>query len=193
MTPAQFAPNLPARRPVLALRATSPPLAPLRAACCALRGPHLDLVAGLQVKGLWALKTDADSVHDAFLVVSFISETRILAMNMEARPASPDGGLSLTACLAPMPHGVSPLCLSSLGASAQRSTHGGPSCCAGRHGMPTPGRPACAVLACLELRTIEAPARQIGRTSWTRRRSLASSASRRRCFAPAWRTRSCCR
>lgn len=35
------------------------------------------------VKGLWALKTDAASAHDAFLVVSFISETRLLAMNME--------------------------------------------------------------------------------------------------------------
>ena len=42
------------------------------------------------VKGLWALKTDAASAHDAFLVVSFISETRILAMNIEAiRPVQP--------------------------------------------------------------------------------------------------------
>lgn len=37
----------------------------------------------LQVKGLWALKTDSNSQHDAFLVVSFITETRLLAMNME--------------------------------------------------------------------------------------------------------------
>ena len=35
------------------------------------------------VKGVWALRTDAASAHDAFLVVSFISETRVLAMNME--------------------------------------------------------------------------------------------------------------
>lgn len=35
------------------------------------------------VKGLWALKTDPSSAHDAFLVVSFITETRVLAMNME--------------------------------------------------------------------------------------------------------------
>lgn len=35
------------------------------------------------VKGLWALKTDPGSAHDAFLVVSFITETRVLAINME--------------------------------------------------------------------------------------------------------------
>ncbi|KAH9606926.1 hypothetical protein KSS87_009321 [Heliosperma pusillum] len=35
------------------------------------------------IKGLWSLKSLTDDVHDTFLVVSFISETRILAMNLE--------------------------------------------------------------------------------------------------------------
>ncbi|KAJ6836683.1 DNA damage-binding protein 1a [Iris pallida] len=35
------------------------------------------------IKGLWSLRSSTDDPHDTFLVVSFISETRILAMNME--------------------------------------------------------------------------------------------------------------
>lgn len=33
------------------------------------------------IKGMWSLKSATDDSHDTFLVVSFISETRILAMN----------------------------------------------------------------------------------------------------------------
>ena len=32
---------------------------------------------------MWSLKSSTDDVYDTFLVVSFISETRILAMNLE--------------------------------------------------------------------------------------------------------------
>ena len=32
---------------------------------------------------MWSLRASTDDPHDTFLVVSFISETRILAMNME--------------------------------------------------------------------------------------------------------------
>ncbi|KAJ4748371.1 DNA damage-binding protein 1 [Rhynchospora pubera] len=35
------------------------------------------------IKGLWSLKLSTDDPHDTFLVVSFITETRFLAMNME--------------------------------------------------------------------------------------------------------------
>ncbi|KAJ4757800.1 DNA damage-binding protein 1 [Rhynchospora pubera] len=35
------------------------------------------------IKGLWSLKSSTDDPHDTFLVVSFITETRFLAMNME--------------------------------------------------------------------------------------------------------------
>lgn len=35
------------------------------------------------IKGLWSLRSSTNDPHDTFLVVSFISETRILAMNME--------------------------------------------------------------------------------------------------------------
>lgn len=35
------------------------------------------------IKGLWSLRSSTDDPHDTFLVVSFISETRVLAMNME--------------------------------------------------------------------------------------------------------------
>ncbi|XP_020248507.1 DNA damage-binding protein 1a [Asparagus officinalis] len=35
------------------------------------------------IKGLWSLRSSTDDPHDTFLVVSFISETRFLAMNME--------------------------------------------------------------------------------------------------------------
>lgn len=35
------------------------------------------------IKGMWSLRSSTDDPHDFFLVVSFISETRILAMNME--------------------------------------------------------------------------------------------------------------
>ena len=35
------------------------------------------------IKGLWSLRPSTDDPHDSFLVVSFISETRILAMNMD--------------------------------------------------------------------------------------------------------------
>ncbi|KAJ8449900.1 hypothetical protein Cgig2_029262 [Carnegiea gigantea] len=35
------------------------------------------------IKGMWSLKSSSDDVYDTFLVVSFISETRILAMNLE--------------------------------------------------------------------------------------------------------------
>lgn len=35
------------------------------------------------IKGMWSLRSSTDDVYDTFLVVSFISETRILAMNLE--------------------------------------------------------------------------------------------------------------
>lgn len=35
------------------------------------------------IKGLWSLKSSTDDPYDTFLVVSFITETRFLAMNME--------------------------------------------------------------------------------------------------------------
>ncbi|KAJ0844874.1 putative transcription factor WD40-like family [Helianthus annuus] len=35
------------------------------------------------IKGMWSLRSATDDLYDTFLVVSFISETRILAMNME--------------------------------------------------------------------------------------------------------------
>ncbi|KAL3616849.1 DNA damage-binding protein 1a [Castilleja foliolosa] len=35
------------------------------------------------IKGMWSLRSATDDPYDTFLVVSFISETRILAMNME--------------------------------------------------------------------------------------------------------------
>ncbi|CAA7054607.1 unnamed protein product [Microthlaspi erraticum] len=35
------------------------------------------------IKGMWSLKSSVDEAFDTFLVVSFISETRILAMNIE--------------------------------------------------------------------------------------------------------------
>lgn len=35
------------------------------------------------IKGMWSLRSSTDDPHDTFLVVSFISETRILAMNLE--------------------------------------------------------------------------------------------------------------
>ena len=35
------------------------------------------------IKGMWTLKSSIDEAFDTFLVVSFISETRILAMNIE--------------------------------------------------------------------------------------------------------------
>jgi len=34
------------------------------------------------IKGLWSLKK-GDAVHDSFVVVSFITETRVLALNGE--------------------------------------------------------------------------------------------------------------
>lgn len=35
------------------------------------------------IKGMWSLRSATDDPYDTFLVVSFISETRILAMNLE--------------------------------------------------------------------------------------------------------------
>ncbi|KAF6166099.1 hypothetical protein GIB67_023809 [Kingdonia uniflora] len=35
------------------------------------------------IKGMWSLRSSTDDIYDTFLVVSFISETRILAMNHE--------------------------------------------------------------------------------------------------------------
>ncbi|XP_076938869.1 DNA damage-binding protein 1-like, partial [Bidens hawaiensis] len=35
------------------------------------------------IKGMWSLRSATDDVYDTFLVVTFINETRILAMNME--------------------------------------------------------------------------------------------------------------
>ncbi|XP_076949712.1 DNA damage-binding protein 1-like [Bidens hawaiensis] len=35
------------------------------------------------IKGMWSLRSATDDVHDTFLVVTFINQTRILAMNME--------------------------------------------------------------------------------------------------------------
>lgn len=35
------------------------------------------------IKGMWSLRSSTDDPFDTFLVVSFISETRILAMNSE--------------------------------------------------------------------------------------------------------------
>lgn len=35
------------------------------------------------IKGMWSLRSSTDDAYDTFLVVSFISETRILAMNLE--------------------------------------------------------------------------------------------------------------
>ncbi|KVH77823.1 Cleavage/polyadenylation specificity factor, A subunit, C-terminal [Cynara cardunculus var. scolymus] len=35
------------------------------------------------IKGMWSLRSATDDLYDTFLVVSFISETRILAMNLE--------------------------------------------------------------------------------------------------------------
>ncbi|XP_077229211.1 DNA damage-binding protein 1 [Tasmannia lanceolata] len=35
------------------------------------------------IKGMWSLRSSTDDPYDTFLVVSFISETRILAMNLE--------------------------------------------------------------------------------------------------------------
>ncbi|KAL9676917.1 hypothetical protein QQ045_005139 [Rhodiola kirilowii] len=35
------------------------------------------------IKGMWSLRSSTDDTFDTFLVVSFISETRVLAMNME--------------------------------------------------------------------------------------------------------------
>ncbi|KAL5977135.1 DNA damage-binding protein 1a [Asimina triloba] len=35
------------------------------------------------IKGMWSLRSSTDDLYDTFLVVSFISETRILAMNTE--------------------------------------------------------------------------------------------------------------
>lgn len=35
------------------------------------------------IKGLWSLRCSTSDVYDTFLVVSFINETRVLAMNME--------------------------------------------------------------------------------------------------------------
>ncbi|KAL0310520.1 UNVERIFIED_CONTAM: DNA damage-binding protein 1 [Sesamum angustifolium] len=35
------------------------------------------------IKGMWSLRSASDDPYDTFLVVSFISETRILAMNLE--------------------------------------------------------------------------------------------------------------
>ncbi|KAJ0589426.1 DNA damage-binding protein 1 [Helianthus annuus] len=35
------------------------------------------------IKGMWSLRSATDDLYDTFLVVSFISETRILAMNVE--------------------------------------------------------------------------------------------------------------
>lgn len=35
------------------------------------------------IKGLWSLQSSTNDPYDTFLVVSFISETRILAMNMD--------------------------------------------------------------------------------------------------------------
>lgn len=35
------------------------------------------------IKGLWSLKSSTHDPYDTFLVVSFITETRFLAMNME--------------------------------------------------------------------------------------------------------------
>lgn len=35
------------------------------------------------IKGMWSLRCSTDDPYDTFLVVSFISETRILAMNIE--------------------------------------------------------------------------------------------------------------
>ncbi|KAK1280307.1 DNA damage-binding protein 1 [Acorus gramineus] len=35
------------------------------------------------IKGLWSLRSSTDDIYDTFLVVSFISETRILAMNTD--------------------------------------------------------------------------------------------------------------
>ncbi|KAL5577340.1 hypothetical protein UlMin_019039, partial [Ulmus minor] len=34
------------------------------------------------IKGMWSLRSSTDDPFDTFLVVSFISETRILAMNL---------------------------------------------------------------------------------------------------------------
>lgn len=35
------------------------------------------------IKGMWSLRASSSDVFDTFLVVSFISETRILAMNAD--------------------------------------------------------------------------------------------------------------
>ncbi|CAH1454096.1 unnamed protein product [Lactuca virosa] len=35
------------------------------------------------IKGMWSLRSATDDIYDTFLVVSFISETRILAVNLE--------------------------------------------------------------------------------------------------------------
>ncbi|XP_060203147.1 DNA damage-binding protein 1 isoform X1 [Lycium barbarum] len=35
------------------------------------------------IKGMWSLRSATDDLYDTFLVVSFISETRVLAMNLE--------------------------------------------------------------------------------------------------------------
>lgn len=35
------------------------------------------------IKGMWSLRSATDDPYDTFLVVSFISETRVLAMNLE--------------------------------------------------------------------------------------------------------------
>lgn len=35
------------------------------------------------IKGLWSLRVSTNDPHDTFLVVSFIGETRILAMNSD--------------------------------------------------------------------------------------------------------------
>ncbi|RZB75268.1 DNA damage-binding protein 1, partial [Glycine soja] len=50
-------------------------------------GPIVDFhVASVElqgIKGMWSLRSSIDDPFDTFLVVSFISETRILAMNLE--------------------------------------------------------------------------------------------------------------
>jgi DNA damage-binding protein 1 len=49
-----------------------------------LSGWYLQASAELQgIKGIWSLRASSTDTFDTFLVVSFISETRILAMNAD--------------------------------------------------------------------------------------------------------------
>lgn len=45
------------------------------------------------IRGLWSLKARSDHTHDSFLILTFVGETRLLAINEEdeLEEAEPEG------------------------------------------------------------------------------------------------------